>query len=131
MTNESYWAAMEAEKALLGAILIESADGNSKTAIRESRRFVSPKDFTDYAMHDSIRSRFFYAMIYCENPPHQINLARQLNSMDLLKAGDIEEMSSLIATCPNCFLFEDYAKAVKEYSEQRHGKKAVHIRGAL
>ena len=129
MDNETYWAATEAEEALLGAILIESSNG-SKDAITATSKVVSINDFTDYHRHGALRSRLYYAMLACKNPPHQINVARQLNIMGILKSGDCYQLAMLVATCPNCFLYEEYAKAIREYSEQRQGKHIVYTKGA-
>ncbi len=128
MIPESLRAAREAEQALLGAILIESSNG-SKDAITAARAIALPSHFTDHGFTDNQNERIYTAMLSCDGAPDQINVARYLFQIGDLRKGDIPHLCNLVAECPDCFQYIEYANAVKEYAEARNGHKHLVARG--
>lgn len=136
MTNavtELHAATIEAEESLLGAILVESSDG-SRQAIEKISTILKPEYFY-IEKHRAI----YEAMLSCPLPPHQVNIPRQMLTMNTLEDGITKYLSYLISRVPCSLDYMDYTLAVKSYGEQRqvdygkqrHGKPQNIIRGAI
>lgn len=124
--NELLKATIQAEEALLGAILIESTSTGMQS-IREVTRLITPEDFAGFLPSQPIfrqlkRQRIYYAMTQSDLPPHQINTARTMANLKILQEDDIPYLCRLVATTPCSLDYMHYAKAVKGYSYQRQGK---------
>lgn len=115
---EYYVARRDAERALLGALLIEGACHNSQ-AISEVKQILSPHDFLDNPFYQGQHARIFEAMTHLEYP-HQISVAEELNNTGKLLSGDCSYLVGLVADCPCSTAYMDFAKAVLNYSS---GKK--------
>jgi len=117
--DESFQAAREAERALLGALLVAGASGE-ETPIAEVQKIVKPADFLDHGFHDDSHSRIFQAMVDA-GKSDQISVAHQLNAQDRLQKGDCTYLLELvsIAPGPEC---QHYAQVVHSYAEQRRGE---------
>ena len=121
MIDESIHAAREAERALLGALLISGANGD-QTPITEVQKVVEPSDFLDHSFADDLHSRIFQAMM-AAGKSDQITVAHQLNAQDKLQKGDCSYLSGLVALAP-AIEWEEYAVVVHTYAEQRRvGRK--------
>lgn len=119
-------ATLDAEEALIGAILIESTCGN-----REAINKVSTNLEANHFWHEDNQA-IFKAMVNCPLPPHQVNLARQMHSDNTLTNGILSHLCHCVSVCPCSLDYMDYANAVKRYSAIRTGKKlSPHIKGAL
>jgi len=134
--SEETEATIQAEESLLGAILIESAYAGNRDAINRARDIISPGNFYGYLPGKAInqqsqRARIFYAMVQSESPPHQVETARTLNQLGLLQTGDVALLCHLVSVCPCSLDFEDYAKAVKDYSLCRGGTRRPVYKGAI
>lgn len=114
-TAKTYEATLEAEDALLGAILIDSAFNHNRKAISEVATIITPKDFLDERC-----SRIYEAMLKCEGAPHQIHVGKQLVASNKAKVGDIAYMSYCIAGCPCSLDYMEYAEAVAYYALRRN-----------
>lgn len=123
--SELLTANSQAEESLLGAILIESTDGTRDT-IEEVSKIITASDFRDFRC-----SRIFSAMQQCSLPPHQINTARSLHEINKLEKNDCAYLCHLVSICPCSLDYLDYAKAVKEYSNQRGGVKKPSYKGSI
>jgi len=121
-------AILNAEEALLGAILIDSAGGDD-TAIKTVARIVSTNDF--YGGSNSHHGRIYHAMIRSTQPPHQIVTAQTMQKLNTLQKGDCSYLRELVSKCPCSLDYESYARAVKEYSLQRQGIKKPMYTGAI
>ncbi len=125
INDEISSATVQAEEALLGAILIESTHGD-RQAIQAVLAIVSPSDFYGYYEKQALvrqtrHARIFYAMTKTERPPHQITTAQEMNRLGILQSGDCAYLCHLVSMCPCSLDYVDYAKAVREYSLQRQG----------
>ncbi len=123
--NELLHAVDDAEEALVGAILIEATRG-TRSAIDEVSGIVSPTDFRKPQL-----GRIFNAMLSCSLPPHQINVALELQMSGKLEKFDCAFLSLCVSNVPCSLDYRDYARAVKSYSLERSGNKPVHYRGAI
>ncbi len=116
---ELHQAAVDAEKSLLGSILM-----GQDLIINQVKLMVNRDDFHDahYKSPPFDRhARIFEAMCRCPNP-HQIAIAQELNRMGKLGTGDCAYLCDLVIWCLdyNSFIdWEEYATAVKNYSRQR------------
>lgn len=118
-------ATVEAEEALLGALLWEATFSATRDAINECAGILRPSDFIGYypntQPHLQIqRARIYQAMLTCELPPHSINVAETMNSLSTLQPGDCAYLYHLIASCPCALDFKDYAKTISHYSKIRN-----------
>ena len=113
----------ESEEALLGSILINSANGD-RTVVEELKGFISPIDFHDYR-----NRRIYKAMSDLKTCPHQINVAQELYLTKQLQEYDCSYLCHLIAQCPTWMDYLDYAKIVKDFSLRRNGLKAIKPNG--
>jgi replicative DNA helicase len=116
-SNELY---IEAERALLSAIIIE---GSAHNIIPEIN--ITVTDFTT-ELHQDI----FRAVLKCELPniitvPHQMWVDKKLTPNDL------QYIRDMIADCPNSLEYESYAIVVKEYSKAREGLRKPCYKGAI
>jgi len=131
MNMEVFIATREAERCLLGAILIQHALSTTylglPSAIESVRNIINPDD-----IYDQQNRRILTAMFNCQKP-HQINVAQELHRTDKLQRGDCTHMSHCIIECPCSLDYDSYAQAVKNYSNMRKGielkKKPVIIGG--
>jgi len=134
MTNaEIAEARREAEEALLGAILIESAFKGVSESVRAASKLVRPEHFLGYYDKQPMsrqpkRVRIYQAMLDCESPPHQITVAHQLFNTETLIAGDCAYLCHLVAVCPCSLDFESYALAIVGYAV---GKAKPRYTGAI
>jgi replicative DNA helicase len=130
MTNyqpEITGATVEAEEALLGAIMIQSAGGSSET-IHQVSAVLEPADFLACLRWEKPdrwprRARVFYAMTQCENSPHQVNVALKMVQLNILQDGDCVQLCCYVASCPCSLDFMDYARAIRDYSIKRQAKE--------
>lgn len=122
ITGELREATLQAERILLGAILINSADG-SMEAINYCRSRLLPDDFLDFQYRDPLNThaRIYQAMLHCHNP-HQVTTAQTLNELNILRKGDIAYLSECIIECPCSLAYDEFCEAVKQYAIQRQGK---------
>ena len=118
MIDESFQAAKEAERALLGALLVAGSSGDP-APITESQKVVKPSDFLDHGFPDDLHTRVFQAMI-AAGKSDQVTVAQQLNTQDRLQKGDCSYLLDLVANCVGIEC-EQYAQAVHSYAEQRSG----------
>jgi len=133
--DENIPTTIQAEEALLGAILIESTRGD-REAIDATSSIITLADFKGYLAsqvteRQPIRSRIFYAMVKSNNPPHQIATAQTMNKLGLLQSGDCAYLCRLVSLCPCSLDYMDYAKAVKDYSHQRNGAHPIVFKDAI
>ena len=119
-------ATREAERGLLGAILIQAS--YTENVIGEVKSLVSPDDFLDAKQFDNKHSRIFKAMCECQQP-HQINVAQQMNRQGTLKPGDCAYLSYLVSNCPCSLDYLSYAQAIREYADLRNGIRPSKYRG--
>ncbi len=115
LTPKVYEATLNAENALLGAILIDSAFSRNRKAISEVATILTPKDFLEERC-----SRIYEAMIKCEGIPHQIHIGKQLVDSGKAKAGDMAHMSYCITGCPCSLDYMEYAESVVYYAMRRN-----------
>ena len=113
-----------AEQALLGAILLSGATG-TRQAIQEVATIISPEDFSL-----DLHQRIYKAMLQCDKPPHEINVAYEMARQNNLQKLDYSFMVETIVNTPCWLDYLDYADKVKAYSLQRQGIKRPIIRGA-
>ncbi len=116
-------ASFDAEDSLLGAILIDATNG-SKQAINKAKTIVNPGDFHQYN-----NRLIFTAMLACKDAPHQINVARQMLNMGILEDGCVSQMSHCISITPTHLDYQDYADAVREYSQRHRGDLPIKAKG--
>ena len=114
-TAKVYEATLNAEDALLGAILIDSAFSHNRKAISEVATILIPKDFLDERC-----GRIYEAMIKCEGIPHQIHVGKQLVDSGKAQTGDIAYMSYCISGCPCSLDYMEYAESVVYYAMRRN-----------
>lgn len=115
---EVFEATRQAEMALLGTILIESAGRARPELMREIAATVRSDDFLDYHRYDNQHSRIFSAMLSCSYPD-QIGVAQEMDRQGTLRTGDIAYMSLCIAETPCSLDYLHYARAVANYSLRR------------
>ncbi len=115
-TQEANVARYEAEKALLGSILIDP-DIISQVKLR-----VLPEDFVDSAFYKGKHTRLFRAMLLCPHPD-QISVARKLFETNKLEKGDVAYLSHLISVSPTCVDWPEYCQAVVTYSGRKPQKE--------
>lgn len=111
---ESLIARREAERALLGALLIEGTQLDYEPA-KEVSAIVIPSDFLDSKFHEGQHTRIFTAMLQCPHP-HQIAVAQELNRTGQLRKGDIAYFLELVSECPCSLDYLEFAKIVAEYN---------------
>jgi replicative DNA helicase len=114
-TSKVYEITLDAEQALIGAILIDSAFSSNRKAISEVATILTPSDFLDERC-----GRIYEAMLKCQGPPHQINVGKQLVDSGKAQTGDISNMSLCISECPCSLDYLSYAKTIISYSGQRN-----------
>ncbi len=125
---EALYATQEAEASLLGAILIESSDGN-REAIDEVCQIIGVDDFLDFTLYDAKHARIFSAMVLGDGAPNQIVVAEEMNRRGLLRSGDCAYLRHLVAECPCSLDFPSYTQAVRDYADRRKGKARPRVRG--
>jgi len=128
MTNnkaEIIKATYEAEDSLIGAILVESTDG-TRDAINKVAPILSSADF-----YNDMNRRIYEAMLKCPEPPHQINVARQMVIDGSLVDGAVSYLCHCVSEAPCSLDYMDYALSVKAYSEMRQGYTPKVIKGAI
>jgi hypothetical protein len=115
-------ATLQAERALIGSVLVYSSD-NCSDAINYCRNVVKPTDFLDfnYDPPDNRNFRIYTAMLLCD-APQQINTAQKMSGLNLLCPQDISYMSRCIGELADDD-YETYAKVVAQYSLQRQIKR--------
>ena len=106
-------ARKEAERALLGALLIEGSCPTS-TPMAEVAPIVCPTDFLDAQFHEGQHTRIFTAMLQCVHP-HQIAVAQELNRTEQLQWGDCVYLSELVAEAIS-LEYVEFARIVAGYS---------------
>jgi replicative DNA helicase len=116
-SNELY---IEAERALLSAIIIEGSAHNILPEIQ-----LSASDFTT-ELHQDI----FRAMLKCELP-NIITVPYQMWVDKKLTPNDLQYIWDMIADCPSSLEYESYAMVVKEYSKAREGLRKPSFKGAV
>jgi putative DNA primase/helicase len=114
--DESFQAAREAERALLGALLVAGASGE-ETPIAEVQKVVKPNDFLDHGFPDNLHSRIFQAMVAADKSD-QISVAHQLNAQGRLQKGDCSYLLDLLSEVAG-IEWEQYARSVHDYAENR------------
>lgn len=119
MIDESFQAAREAERALLGALLVAGA-GGEETPIAEVQKVIKSNDFLDHGFPDDLHTRIFQAMV-AAGKSDQISVAHQLNTQDRLQKGDCSYLLELVAIAPGVE-WEHYAEVVHSYAEQHRGE---------
>ncbi len=117
-------ATFEAEECLIGALLIESTRG-TRQAIERVAQIIAATD-----LHTGQQSRIFLAMLSCESPPHQVSVALELDRKGLLQEGDCAYLRLCVSVVGCSLDYEDYANAVKYYSQARLGHDNIRVRGA-
>lgn len=129
ITGELRVGTIDAERALLGCILIYSSDGATE-AIDHCRQHLTPDDFLDNQYKDphNIHSRIYQAMLQC-SAPHQLQVAQKLSELKLLRTKDISYLSYCIETAPCGLAYDDYCQVVKQYSLERNGEPKLKVRG--
>lgn len=128
-------AAIDAEEALLGAILIESTT-STKDAITGISTMLSISDFYGYGPNAPIErqpqnTRIYHAMLHSKNPPHQIEVVRTMSRLGILQSGDIPYLCHLVAVCPCSLDYPHYAEAVRDYSKARRGDARPVFKGGI
>lgn len=113
---------IDAECALLGAILLE---GTVKNVILELREVINTNDFYSGA-HRAIYS----AMLQCELP-HIVNVAYQMWIDGTYEKRGSAYLSHCIAVCPDSLIYMDYAKIVRNYADSRRGNKRTVFKRAI
>ena len=119
-------ARFEAEESLLGAILIQSC-ANDRSVINQVSQIVEIIDFEGCFLKVNpfnwpVHARVFYAMLKCDNPPHEINTASSMNTLGILKIHDCVHLAHYVSICPCSLDYLDYAKAVRQYSIKKQVK---------
>jgi replicative DNA helicase len=116
-------AQTEAEKTLLGAIMLGTACLGDTNIIKEVSALVSPSDFFDFPVHGNL-SRYYSAMTACEKPDI-ITVTHKLIDTGQFKRGDCETLSELLYLHYDCssYNYMDYARIVNDYSNKRNGSK--------
>jgi replicative DNA helicase len=130
VTGELRLATLQAEKELLGAILIQSAYRDNNEAIDYCRKLLLPGDFLDSQYKDPMNThaRIYQAMLDCRMPPHQIGVAITMSETGTLRDHDIATLIGMIAENECSLDYEHYADAVKQYAEQRNGIKRIYAK---
>lgn len=121
--SELWFATIEAESALLGAILTVS---KTRKPIHEVSLILSPSDFLEETHRD-----IFKAMLAAELPPNQITIAQEVYKLTGGKHVYAAEMCEMIANCPCCLDYLYYAKVIRGYADERAGVKKVLLRGGV
>lgn len=119
-------ATIEAEEALLGAIMIEASRG-TLDAVKKAAGLLSPLDFYGCVPQERPENwvpnaRFFLAMTKCADPPDQVVVAHKLAELNMLQLKDCAALGLYIAGCPCSLDYMSYARAVKGYSQQRRAR---------
>lgn len=120
VTQATLQARRQAERALLGAILLEASVSDSP-CIREVRQLLKVEDFLDSRLSDNLHARIFKAMTTTKKPPNEIVIAEEMYKEETLRVGDCAYLCSLIAECPSSLDWPYYAEAVLNYAG-RHAK---------
>jgi len=118
-------ATCEAEDSLIGSILIASTDGY-RNVIDEVAQIITPDHFKQW--NDR---QIYIGMLACSEAPHQVNVARQLHSMNLLEDGLISHMSFAISNTPTWLDYLNYAHAVIYYAGTRLGIITHRVKGVI
>jgi len=121
--TEYLTATIDAEDFLIGALLVESA-GSTREAINKVSSIIKPETF-----HVERNRRIYDAMLTCQLPPHQINVAKEMHSRGILENGDCSHLCFTVSLVPCSLDYIDYALAVKYYWQKRTGKQVYNIRG--
>ncbi len=114
MTVAEIEAQQQAERALLGALLIEGSRRDN-TAISEVKQKLPLACFSDAQFYNGIHARIFEAMTHCEFP-HQIAVAEEMTRTGKLQKGDCDYLVGLVAECPCSLDYMDYAQTILKYS---------------
>ena len=130
LSVEEVQAARQAEENLLGAILVDASDGEADRHFIDAIAFiVKPFDFMGFDNRYPVNSwqcqngRIYSAMLTCKGAPHSVNVAAELSRRGLLKQGDLSQLSHCIAELPTHLDWNDYAVAVRYYSQLRNSVK--------
>jgi replicative DNA helicase len=110
----------EAERALLGAILIE---GSCYNVIPEIE--TTPDDFLIDFHHD-----IYMVMMLCDLP-NIVTVPHKLWEQRKLAGKELAYIWNLIADCPNSLDYESYAHVVKDYSKSRMGIRKPLFKGTV
>lgn len=121
--SELYNATVEAERALLGAILTIS---ETRKPISEVAAIISRVDFLEQENKD-----IFEAMLSTNSPPNQVTVAQEVLRITNGKHAYIAEMCLMVANCPCPLDYLHYAKTVRDYADARNGFKKVMFRGCV
>ena len=122
-TSEDIMATQEVEDCLIGSILLESTKGNREVINRVSG-IVKPKYF-----YIEQNGRIYDAMLTCQLPPHQINVAMELHARNILQSGDCSHLYLVTSLVPCSLDYMDYALAVNYYWMKRTGTTGSYIKG--
>lgn len=128
ITPELIIATREAERALLGCLLVAGAI--EQYPMKQVRDIVSFDDFLDSKFYDNKHSRIYKAMLAFDNP-NQVNVALEMNRQNILRSGDCGYLRNLVADCVSSLDFMSFAKCVKGYSAQRNGIRIPKYKGLV
>ncbi|HEY4711435.1 MAG TPA: DnaB-like helicase N-terminal domain-containing protein [Dehalococcoidia bacterium] len=115
VTQATLEARRQAERALLGAILLEGSVIDSP-CIQEVRPLLKVEDFLDSRFSDNLHARIFKAIKTTKDRPNEIGVAEEMNKEGTLRTGDCAYLCSLIADCPSSLDWPYYVKAVLSYA---------------
>lgn len=121
VTQATLEARRQAERSLLGAILLEGSVSDSP-CIQEMRQLLKVEDFQDSHFSDNLHARIFKAMTTTKDPPNEVVVAQEMNKEGTLRTGDCAYLCSLIADCPCSLDWDSYAEAVLEYAGRQTTK---------
>jgi replicative DNA helicase len=115
-------ATLQAEKTLIGTILVFSAD-SCTDAIDYCKKILKPSDFYDYqeTAPDNIHYRIYRAMLQCV-APQKINVAQKMNDLGILFPIDV----AYLTECQSIIFdldYESHSITVLRYSLQRQLKQ--------
>lgn len=118
---------VDLEESLLGAIMLHAQHYRTRAAINEVMSILKPSDFRGY-IHTHRpdqwiwRSRVYYAMTLCDLPPTELNVAVQLQQMNMLHNNDCSLLAHCIYVCPCSLDYMQYAKQLKDFSVKQQVK---------
>lgn len=118
---------VDLEESLLGAIMLHAQHYRTRAAINEVMSILKPSDFrgcetADRPFQMVWRARFYYAMMVCEYPPTELNVAIQLQKLNMLNEYDCALLARCIYMCPCSLDYMQYAKQLKDFSVKQQVK---------
>lgn len=125
LTTGELEAMRSAEECLIGAILIDASHDSGRDTINRCALIVTPRDFWDYNERYPMNARqprnarIYDAMLTCPGAPHQVNVHAEMVRRGLIQPGDVAWFSHCVAACPTSLDWQDYAVAVRYYSQLR------------